>query len=203
MTSRKPSPAGANDNHASEGRKVTFVRPGPVSINLTEGETTHWRQRIREFNSVEILPHVVMRESASFSYLEPCRPEQAETWVVIGRYGSGHIEHCERFAAKAEASAFRDHLVASHPHLAIREGWKKTASTICPTQERTAPPWRVAYYPVSAALNSSRQPSASFFRVFPGEDGRHWVVQTNADLPLQAQEEVALIIADALSKALG
>jgi hypothetical protein len=41
------------------------------------------------------------------------------------------------------------------------------------------------------------------FRIYPEGEPERWIVQTNGNLPREVQEEVALIIADALSKALG
>lgn len=41
------------------------------------------------------------------------------------------------------------------------------------------------------------------YRIFPEGEREHWIAQTNADWPREAQEEVALLIADALSKILG
>lgn len=41
------------------------------------------------------------------------------------------------------------------------------------------------------------------FRIVPEGEPDRWIAQTNADLPPDAQEEAALIMADALSKALG
>ena len=39
------------------------------------------------------------------------------------------------------------------------------------------------------------------FRIFPEDNPEHWIAQTNEDLPLEVQHEAALIMADALSKA--
>jgi hypothetical protein len=41
------------------------------------------------------------------------------------------------------------------------------------------------------------------FRIFPEGEPDRWIAQTNPSLPLQVQEEAALLIADALSKVLG
>jgi hypothetical protein len=41
------------------------------------------------------------------------------------------------------------------------------------------------------------------FRIFPEGEPDRWIAQTNPSLPLHVQEEVALLIADALSKVLG
>jgi hypothetical protein len=40
------------------------------------------------------------------------------------------------------------------------------------------------------------------FRIFPDGEPDRWIAQTNPSLPLQVQEEAALMLADALSKAL-
>jgi hypothetical protein len=41
------------------------------------------------------------------------------------------------------------------------------------------------------------------FRVFPEGEPERWIAQTNPDLPREAQEECALLIAEALSEILG
>lgn len=195
-------PASANDNRF-DGGGVKIIRTYPVLGNSGKPAGPYWLQCVHAFQAVDILPHMEMRESASDSYLEPCRREQAETWVVIGRYPSGHIEHCERFAREAEASAFRDHLVSRHPHLALREDWKNTALAICPGEEKAPPSWRVVFYPIPDAHDEDVRLDGPCFRVVPGDDTRRWIAQTNSCLPRDAQEEFALLIAEALSKLMG
>jgi len=41
------------------------------------------------------------------------------------------------------------------------------------------------------------------FRVFPEGEPERWIAQTNPNLPREAQEECALLIAEALSEILG
>jgi hypothetical protein len=41
------------------------------------------------------------------------------------------------------------------------------------------------------------------FRIFPQDDPATWIAQTNASLPQDVQEEAALLMAEALSHALG
>ena len=41
------------------------------------------------------------------------------------------------------------------------------------------------------------------FRIFPEDDPERWIAQTNEDLPREVQEEAAVIMAEALSNALG
>jgi hypothetical protein len=41
------------------------------------------------------------------------------------------------------------------------------------------------------------------FRIFPADNPENWIAQTNEDLPRDVQEEAAVMIAAALSNALG
>lgn len=41
------------------------------------------------------------------------------------------------------------------------------------------------------------------FRIFPEDHPERWIAQTNEDLPREVQEEAAVIMAEALSNALG
>ena len=41
------------------------------------------------------------------------------------------------------------------------------------------------------------------FRIFPEDDSERWIAQTNEDLPRDVQEEAAVLMAAALSNALG
>jgi hypothetical protein len=110
------TPEPAEDN----GSAITFVRTTIARPEPTANDNPRWMQRIREFGSIEIQPHAVMRGSSCGDYLEPCDPQHAEVWTVNGRYLSGGVELCEDFATEAEAHAFRDRLISDYPHLAAR-----------------------------------------------------------------------------------
>ncbi|HTB11099.1 MAG TPA: hypothetical protein VK752_06000 [Bryobacteraceae bacterium] len=56
--------------------------------------------------------------------------------------------------------------------------------------------WFVQYCP-----GSEDEPPC--FRIAAEDDPACWIAQTNPGLPLEAQEETALLIADALSRILG
>jgi len=198
--SNSSNPKATNDNSGDRGTKVTMVRTYPVLQNTDGRGEPYWLERIREFRALEIVPHALMREPG-LSYFEPCRAIEADSWIVIGRYPSGHIEHCENFTSEAEASAFRDHLIACHTHLILRDDWN-TARMMCSGRAKAPPAWRVMFFPASDARGQDSPPQAPFFRICPGDDAHLWVAQTNSDLPPAVQEEFALLIADALSKLL-
>lgn len=65
--------------------------------------------------------------------------------------------------------------------------------------------WMVEYCPY--ILNDPDDPNGErelpCFRIFPTDDPERWIAQTNEDLPAGVQEEAALIMANALTKALG
>jgi hypothetical protein len=56
--------------------------------------------------------------------------------------------------------------------------------------------WIVKYWPGSEGERAC-------FRIVPEHDPERWIAQTNPDLPTKAQEEFALLIAEALSELLG
>jgi hypothetical protein len=41
------------------------------------------------------------------------------------------------------------------------------------------------------------------FRIFPEGEPQRWIAETNPDLPLEVQREIALLIAESLSQLLG
>jgi hypothetical protein len=65
--------------------------------------------------------------------------------------------------------------------------------------------WLVEYWPLlSADLDDPRWGcELPCFHVFPEGEPERWIVQTNANLPPEVQEEAAILIAEALSKILG
>jgi hypothetical protein len=65
--------------------------------------------------------------------------------------------------------------------------------------------WHVGYCPrVNCDLETEDAGrEIACFRVFPKGEPERWIVETNPDLPRGVQEEMALVIADALSKFLG
>jgi hypothetical protein len=65
--------------------------------------------------------------------------------------------------------------------------------------------WLVEYYPYLKLDPDSPEPEHEIpcFRIFPEDDPERWIAQTNEDLPLDVQEEAAVIMAQALSKAFG
>jgi hypothetical protein len=191
----------ANDNSGDRGTKVTMVRTYPVLQNTDGRVEPYWVQRIHKFRALEIMPHLLVGDS-ELSYLEPCGAGDADTWIVIGRYASGNIEHCENFPTQAEASAFRDHLLSRYPSLALQEDWKTSGNAVCPVRPKPSRSWRVLLYPEPVVREGGAPRSGPFFRIFRGDDNARWVAQTNADLPRETQEEFALLIADALTKIL-
>jgi hypothetical protein len=64
--------------------------------------------------------------------------------------------------------------------------------------------WFVAYCPsLDWAYNDpSMQREMPRYRVHSVDEPERWIVETNADLPREVQEETALLIADLLSKLL-
>jgi hypothetical protein len=62
--------------------------------------------------------------------------------------------------------------------------------------------WFVAYCPSLdwAYDDPSVQCEIPRYRVHSSDDPERWVVETNADLPPAVQEDIALLIADRLSK---
>ncbi len=79
---------------------------------------TGWMRDIGEFHALEVYPCAVERERDGTEYVERCEPEGAHFWTVYGRYRDGCVKALEDFLTGAEAIAFRDHLIAAHPHLA-------------------------------------------------------------------------------------
>jgi hypothetical protein len=65
--------------------------------------------------------------------------------------------------------------------------------------------WFVTYCPACDWVhqNPSVQREIPRYRVCSVDDPERWVIETNADLPRDVQEEFALLIADALSNLLG
>jgi len=65
--------------------------------------------------------------------------------------------------------------------------------------------WLVEYCPyIKCNPGSHRlEIETPCFRVYPEDDPERWIAQTNQDLPAEVQEEAALMIAAALSRALG
>jgi hypothetical protein len=65
--------------------------------------------------------------------------------------------------------------------------------------------WLVAYCPyVKSDPNApEREHEIPCFRIFPEDDPERWIAQTNEDLPREVQEEIAVIMAEALSNVLG
>jgi len=65
--------------------------------------------------------------------------------------------------------------------------------------------WFVTYCPSLdwAHHDPSVQREIPRYRVCSVDDPERWVVETNADLPREVQEDIALLIADGLSKLLG
>lgn len=62
--------------------------------------------------------------------------------------------------------------------------------------------WFVAYCPSLDWSHSdpSVQREMPRYRVHSADDPERWVVETNADLPREVQEDIALLIADRLSR---
>lgn len=114
-----PEPSG-------KGPRVTFVRTIVPPPDPRERRIPYWMEKIREFDRLDLLPHVVQREPDSWSYFEPCKGRDAEVWVVTGRYRSGAIEPCEPFPTKAAASVFRHGLISACPHLGVRRRPSRT-----------------------------------------------------------------------------
>ena len=65
--------------------------------------------------------------------------------------------------------------------------------------------WLVEYFPYIKSDPDTPELGEEIpcYRIFPEDEPERWIAQTNEDLPREAQEEAALIIADALSKILG
>jgi hypothetical protein len=65
--------------------------------------------------------------------------------------------------------------------------------------------WRVAYWPRQDydPANPSLGYERPCFRVVPEGNLEGWIAETNPDLPREVQEEAAVFLADALSKAFG
>ena len=65
--------------------------------------------------------------------------------------------------------------------------------------------WLVEYCPYLKLDLHSPEPEREIpcFRIFPEDDPERWIAQTNEDLPREVQEEAAVIMAEALSNALG
>jgi hypothetical protein len=65
--------------------------------------------------------------------------------------------------------------------------------------------WFVEYRPYIKSDPDFAEPAQEIpcFRIFSGEEPEHWIARTNEELPPEVQEEAALIMAAALSKALG
>lgn len=64
--------------------------------------------------------------------------------------------------------------------------------------------WLVEYRPyLKADLESGKEHEIPCFRIVSTDNPEVWIAQTNEELPREAQEEAALIMADALSKVLG
>ena len=65
--------------------------------------------------------------------------------------------------------------------------------------------WLVEYCPyIKSSLEFPvSEEEIPCFRIFPEGEPDRWIAQTNEDLPREAQEEAALIMARALSKSLG
>ncbi len=65
--------------------------------------------------------------------------------------------------------------------------------------------WFVAYCPSLdwAQNDPTVQIEIPRYRVCPVDEPERWIVETNADLPPEAQEECAFLIAEALSKLIG
>jgi hypothetical protein len=70
--------------------------------------------------------------------------------------------------------------------------------------------WFVEYYPYLSGPSDlvDRPALAGIFeipcyRIFPEGERERWIAETNPDLPREVQEELAFLIADALSNLLG
>jgi hypothetical protein len=65
--------------------------------------------------------------------------------------------------------------------------------------------WLVEYWPcLNCDLDASgTQRELPCFRIFPEGNPERWIARTNETLPREVQEEVAVFLAHALSKALG
>jgi hypothetical protein len=65
--------------------------------------------------------------------------------------------------------------------------------------------WLVEYCPYIKSDPDSPELEQEIpcFRIFSEDEPERWIAQTNEELPREVQEEAALIMAAALSKALG
>jgi len=70
--------------------------------------------------------------------------------------------------------------------------------------ERVMTKWVVecCLYPKRSS-QSGKNAEVATFRIFPEGDRDRWIAQTNGSLPREVQEEAAVLLAHALSKALG
>lgn len=63
--------------------------------------------------------------------------------------------------------------------------------------------WLVEYVPYLKSGDDGANHEIPCFRIYPEDDPERWIAETNSDLPLEVQEEAALLVADALTKILG
>jgi hypothetical protein len=65
--------------------------------------------------------------------------------------------------------------------------------------------WLVEYFPyvISDPDSPEHGEEIPCFRIFPEDDPARWIARTNEDLPREVQEEAAVMMAAALSNALG
>lgn len=65
--------------------------------------------------------------------------------------------------------------------------------------------WLVEYLPYVKSNPDSPELGEEIpcFRIVPEDNPENWIAQTNEDLPREVQEEAAVIMAEALSNALG
>jgi hypothetical protein len=65
--------------------------------------------------------------------------------------------------------------------------------------------WHIEYCPLPDCDlgNPTAARELPCFRIFPEDNPERWIARTNENLPCEVQEEAAVFLAHALSKALG